>query len=256
MVALLVALALARTRFAWLAVIAGYLTALGLIGDFAFSPLTAARKVILCGIIAAGVGVALDLLPQRRSVLAAVVAVVAGLVSIWVFETVLSQRDPGAALLMGGGIAVFAAALVYLVLRLREDGIRCGAAGLGLGLATGIAGIVSASIGYLLGGVAVAASCGALLLVQVAFRRDIAAGFTGALTVGVLTALFASATFMLAKLPWYALPLLLVVPMASAVPAPREALRIVRAAVVSFYAFAAASLPVLAAWYHARGSFH
>ena len=61
---------------------------------------------------------------------------------------------------------------------------------------------------------------------------------------------------MLAELPWYALPLLLLVPLAVALPAPERAPLIARAAVLSVYALAAAALPILAAWYAARGSLH
>ena len=76
-------------------------------------------------------------------------------------------------------------------LALRDDGLRTGAAGLGLGFATGVAAVLSASIGFLLAGIAVAAAAGALLLIQVIFSRNIAARFTGALSIAILTSLFA-----------------------------------------------------------------
>ena len=93
---------------------------------------------------------------------------------------------------LGSGIALFVA-----VARRRR---RCGCAtmacaparpGSGLGLATGVAGVLSASIGYLIAGVSIAAGAGALLLMQVLLSRKIAAGFLGTLTIAMLTALFA-----------------------------------------------------------------
>ena len=93
-----------------------------------------------------------------------------------------------------------------------------------------------------------------MLLVQVVSRRRIAPGYTGMLTIGILAALFAAGSFVLAELPWFALPLLLAVPLAVALPAPERAPLIARAAVFSVYAIAAAALPILAAWYAARGS--
>ena len=48
---------------------------------------------------------------------------------------------------------------------------------------------------------------------------------------------------LLAELPWYALPLLLLVPLAVALPAPERAPLIVRAAVFAVYALAAAASP-------------
>ncbi len=79
---------------------------------------------------------------------------------------------------------------------------------------------MSASIGDLVAGVAIAAACGALLLVQVTVSRKLAPGFTGALPIGLLAALFAAGTLLLAELPWYALPLLLLVPARRSLPAP------------------------------------
>ena len=62
--ALIVGLLLHRTRYAWLAIIAGYVTMIVLAGDFSFDPLTAGRKVVLMGFAAALAGVVLDALPH------------------------------------------------------------------------------------------------------------------------------------------------------------------------------------------------
>ena len=154
---------------------------------------------------------------------------------------------------MGAGIALFVAILVGLTLRLRNDGLRAGAAGLGLGLATGIAGLLSASIGYLLAGVSIAAGAGALLLTQLLLSRKLAVGFLGTLTFGLLTALFALGSVLLAQLHWFVLPLLLLVPLAVTLRAPEKAPLIVRAAVLAAYALIAAAVPILAAWFAPRG---
>jgi hypothetical protein len=251
-VGLVVAFALSRTRYAWLAIGAGYATMAALSMGFAFSPLTVARKTVLLGLIAPLLGLAIDAGARPSRALATALAVVAGLSSGWVFLTVLQQREGAGAWTAGAGIAVFVAVLVVATLRLRDDGLRCGAAGLGLGLATGIAGLLSASTGYMLAGVSIAASAGALLLVQVILSRNIAAGFTGALPIGVLTALFGAGAVLLAKLPWYALPLLILVPAAAMLPVKAGAPVIVRAAILVFYALIAAAAPILAAWFAPR----
>jgi hypothetical protein len=253
-VALIVAVALARTRFAWLAIVAGYATMIALSTGFSFTPLTVARKTVLLGLLAPLVGIAVDLAMRRSRAAVAVLAIVAGAASIWVFMSILTQRDAMKAIVAGGGIALFVALLVAFTLRLRDDGLRGGAAGLGLGLATGIAGVLSASIGYLVAGVSIAAGAGALLLVQVLLSKKIAPGITGMLPIGFLTALFAAGALMLAEMPWYALPLLLLVPLAVTLRAPERAPVIVRAAVLAFYALVAAALPILAAWFAARAS--
>ena len=152
------------------------------------------------------------------------------------------------------GIAVFVAAMVAAVLRLRDDGVRCGAAGLGLGLAAGIGGILSASVGALVAGVAIAAACAAMLVVQVVLKRAIAPGFTGALPIGMIVALIAAGTQQLALLPWYALPLFLLVPLAASVPMPDAGPLLARASTLSGWAVTAAAVPVSIAWYAARAS--
>jgi hypothetical protein len=253
-VALIVGLALARTRFSWLAIGAGYVAMIGLSTGFSISPLTVARKTMLLGLLAPLVGIAADLAAGRSRALAVALAVACGALSVWVFLALLQQRDAASAIAIGGGIALFVAALVAATLRLRDDGLRGGAAGLGLGLATGIAGVLSASIGFLVAGVSIAAASGALLLVQVLLSRTLAPGVTGALPIGLLAALFAAGALMLASLPWYALPLLLLVPAAVALPLPERAPTIARAAVAAGYALVAAAAPILAAWYAARGS--
>ena len=253
-VAFIVGIALARTRLAWLAIAAAYATALALTVGFAVSPLTVARKTVLVGLLASLVGIAIDLTPRASRAIAPALAIIAGAISAWVFLAILLQRDTMTAFGTGLGIAAFVATLVGATLALRDDGLRVGAAGLGLGLATGICGVLSASIGYLFAGVAVAAAAGALLLVQVVLSRNLAAGFIGGLSIGALTALFAAGSLLLAELPWYALPLMLLVPAAVALPAAERGPRIVRAAVLAAYALVAAAFPILAAWYAARGS--
>lgn len=250
----LVALLLIRTRFAWVSIAAGYLTSLILSGDLGFVPLTAARKVIVVGLCAAIFGIAADALRARYRALPVLLSAAAGIVTLWVFLSVFRQREGLALFGTAIGIVLFVGAMTAAVLRLRDDGIRAGATGLGAGLGVGIAGVLSASIGYLLGGVAVAASAGAMLLIQILGRVNLPAGYTGTLAIGVLIGCFAAATFLLASLPWYALPLLLAIPLAASLPLPARS-TFARAALASAYALVAALLPVLAAWYAARGSF-
>ena len=254
-VALIVGLTFARTRFAWLAVILAYAAMIALDIGFSVFPPTVARKTMLIGLIAPLVGIVADTYPRSSRRIAAALVITTGLLSIWVFWTVLQNADGANAVLAGTGVAAFVAALIAAMLRLRDDGLRCGAAGLGLGLAVGIAGILSASIGALIEGVAIAAACGAMLMVQIVLSRTLAAGFTGALPIGLLTALIAAGTQQLAFLPWYALPLLLLIPLAVSLPAPALGPLIARALIPAGYALAAAAIPIGAAWYAARGAF-
>ncbi len=252
LVAFVLAIALARTRFAWLAIAAGYAMAIAFTSGFTFLPLTVARKTLLVGILVPLAGIALDMLPRPSRGIAPALAIGAGATSVWVFLTILEQRDVVNLVAVGAGIALFVAALVGATLSLRDDGVRVGAAGLGLGLATGICGVLSASIGYLIAGVAVASAAGAMLLVQVLLSRNIVPGYIGGLSIAMLTALFAAGSLLLAKLPWYAMPLLLLVPASVTLPVPERAPRIARAAILAAYALVAAAFPILAAWYAAH----
>ena len=253
-VALVVALTFAHTRFAWLAIILAYATMTALDTGFSLFPPTVARKTMLVGLLSPLVGIVADTYPRWSGRIAAALVVTAGLLSIWVFLTVLQNRDGSNAVVAGAGMAAFVAALIAVMLRLRDDGLRCGAAGLGLGLAVGIAGILSASIGALIEGTAIAAACGAMLIAQIVLSRAFAAGFAGALPIGMLAALIAAGTQQLALLPWYALPMLLLIPVAVSLPAPTRGSFIARAAVPAGYALAAAVIPVGAAWYAAHGT--
>jgi len=253
-VALLVASALGRTRFAWIAILPAYATMVALDTGFTLSPLTVSRRSWLIALLAPLVGVAADSYRRSPRRTAQALPVVAALVSPWVYWTLIGNHEGSRSAAVGAGIAIYFAALVAAVLRLRDDGLRCGAAGLGLGIAAGIAGIVSASIGALVAGAALAAACGAMLVVQIALARMIAPGFTGALPIGMIAALIAVGAQQLAEFPWYALLLMLLVPLAASLPVPRPEARVSRAAVLSLLALAAAILPIAAAWFAARGS--
>lgn len=253
-VALVVAAALGRTRYAWLAVVAAYATMVILTTGFSFSPLTAGRKIVLLTLVAAAAGIVIDaLLPRARALAPALVAAV-GLAALWALWSILSQRQGLQFWLAVAALALFAAAMAMLLFRLRDEPLRAAAAGVGLGLATGIAAVLSASIGFLLAGVAVAAGSGALLLVWVVTRQPVSPGFLGTLTLAIAIALFAEGAAMLAQMPWYAVLALLLVPLAVLLPVREDWPVIGRAFILTAYALVAASVPIAAAWYAARAT--
>lgn len=255
-VALLVAAVLWRTRWAWLAVVAGWATAQSLAAGFSFTPLTAGRKVHLLLLLSPLAGLALDALAARAPRwLPGAVAAACGVASAWVFSSLLAQREGLTMAAAALGVAAFVGVTVALMLRLRDDGAATGAAGVAGGLGVGIAALLSASIGYFGAGVAFAAACGAMLLLQFGLRRDTEPGYTGALPLGLGLALSVSATTMLAQLPWYALPLLWVVPLLAAWRrAPHAGALRNRLVVNTALASAGVAPFVLAAWFAARAA--
>lgn len=249
LVALLVALVLWRSRHAWVAAIAAYAVGMALSAGLGFTPLTAGRKVMLLVLVSPLLGIALDRMAVARwRALPAVLSALGGLATLWIFASLLAQREGVDRLLAGAGLVTFVGGFLYLSLRLREQGTAAAAHGIASGLGVGVAALLSASIGYLTGGVALAAGTGALALLQFVFNRAAPPGFTGALSLGLAPALFASATVMLAQLPWFALPLLAAVPVAASLAAVRvQAVR--TQLVVAAAAAVAAALPfVLVAW--------
>lgn len=251
-VALIVASLLARTRFAWVAIVAGYATMVAMSSGFSVSPLTASRKIVLLVLLAPLVGLAVDLTGLKFRIQVLILSLASGVAAVWSMWSVLAQRDLSEVLTRGGLVFACTAGVVALGVRLRSNGLATGAAGVGLGLAAGIAALLSASIGYFMAGIAIAAASGAMLLVQIFQGRVIASGFIGTLTIGLAAALFASATLMLAQLPWYALPLLMLVPAALAFDSSAGRPIWVRCALLMGISSAAGAVTVLAAWVATR----
>jgi hypothetical protein len=251
--ALVVAAILARTKFAGLAILAAYLCVVALTVGFGFSPLTVSRKILALGLAAPAIGIVADMSGRGGRALAIAIAVAAGVAALWIFLPVLQQKHTATAWPVALGLALFVAAMVGVIVHLRDDGLRTGAAGLGLGAAVGIGALLSASTGYLLNGIALAAALGALLVVQFAAGRNVAVGFTGALPIGLLASLFAAATHVLAALPWYALPLLLLVPLAGLVPFGARLPFRARAVLSCVVCVSAAAPAISAAWHATRG---
>lgn len=255
LVALAIALALSGTRYAWLALAAGVATAVQLSVGLSFTPLSASRKVLLLVLAAPLAGAVLDTLAGRLpKAVPGALALLAGLASAWVFQTALAQQEGLQGWLTGGGVALFVAALVYLTLRLRGDGVAAGAATVGLGFGVGIAALLSASLGNMSQSVALAAAGGALMLLQLGLGRALAPGFTGTLSAGLAAALFAAATFVLAELPWYALPLLLAVPAVAGLPLFAGRPLRWRVVALGILSLLVASATILAAWLATRAT--
>jgi hypothetical protein len=254
MAALLLPLARAGRSLPWLAVLAGYVTSTWLATGVAFTPLTASRRIFAAVVVLTLGGFAADLMRPRSPDSARLLVVVAMAAGVWCLLTVIGQRDVLPAALLGAGVAVYVGAQTALSMRVRHDGLLTGAIGVGLGVATGVAAVLSASVGFLLSGIAIAAGSGALLLVQVLGRRVVEPGCTGATVVGLACALFASGSMLLAQMPWFVLPLLLVVPAAAPLLDPARLCPMARASALVGIALALALIPVVAAWLAARYS--
>ena len=221
-VALITAKLLNGTRLAGLAAITGFCATVYLAADFNFEQLTAVRKIILCGLVAAVIAPLLDLAPRNWHCARYLIAAVCGAAALWVFWSILRQKELTEAVVYGAGIAANVMWLVTFMDRLSGIPIRAGAAGMSLGVGVGASALLAASalLGQL--GLSIGAACGAYLLVHMINGKPLSCGRTFTLPASLLCGLIALAATLLARLPWYCLPLFAVIPMAAHVPLPRN----------------------------------
>lgn len=237
-----------RLRLSGLAVIAGFCVTVYLIADFSFAPLTAIRKTILTGLVAAGAAILLDLLPRGWTFVRYLIAITAGAVALWVFWPVLSQKGMKEALLYGGGVAAYLVWLAAAMDGLNDKPVRAGAAGWVLGFGTGGSALLGASalLGQL--GLAIGAAAGAYLFIQMISAQKLSCGRTYTLALSLLCGLIGAAALLLAKLPWYCLPILAAIPLAAYVPVPERLALWLQALILSIYTGAVCAGALVLMW--------
>lgn len=248
-VALVVALLLHPLQLGGLAVVAAFLTTMYFVSGLALSPLTATRKIIILSIAAPLVGILVDFAFKPTRIGAVVLALCAAAGALWVFWPVLAQKPAAEAWLLGASAVVAVAFMVgYAQLYLAGDAVRAGAAGLGLGFATGVAAVMSASVTYGLYGIALAAGAGGFLLPQMIRGKRGFAGATFTLPAMLITGLVAVGTMVLAKLPWYVLLVLAFVPIGARLPVLEKAPVWLQAVLLSLYCVIIGAAACVLAW--------
>ena len=241
-------------RLAGLAAGAGFLAAVWMIGAFGLTPLTATRKIVVLSAAAPVLGVLADLAFNPTRATAPILGVLFGAGSVWVFWSVLSQKPPAEAALLGVGVFVLVLWTVAFAVSLQNQAVRAGAAGLFLGLGTGAGAVLGASA--LLGqyGLALGAACGAFLLLTMILGKRVVAGATFTLTASVAAALIAAGALLLAKLPWTSLAAIALIPLAVYLPVPEKWAAWIQAIVASLYALAPAAGACALAWQSSRAA--
>lgn len=242
-----------RLRLSGLAVIAGFCATVYLIADFSFFPLTSVRKIVLTGLGASGLAILLDLLPKGWTFVRYLIAIGAGAVAIWVFWPILSHKGTEETLMYGGGIAVYLAWIAAAMDGLGEKSVHAGSAGWALGLGTGGSVLLGASalLGQL--GVAIGAASGAYLLIQMISGEKLSCGRTYTLALSLLCGLIGAAGLLLAKLPWYCLPVLAAIPLAAYIPAPERVALWLQALILSIYTGAVSAAALVLMWRESGG---
>lgn len=247
-VALVATLLLRPFNLAGLAVAIGFAATAYLLNGLAFEPLTATRRIIVAAGAATLIGVGVDALARSARATGIAIAIAFGAAAVWVFWTVLAQKAPLEAVRLALFPVLAVAVTVALTHALREDPVRAGAAGLGLGLGAGVAAILGASAVYGLYGIALGAGSGAFLLVQMLTNRRSTAGAALTLPLAVTAGLLAAGAAVLAKLAWYAIVPLALIPLAVRLPVPAKGPVWLQAILASLYALALAALAWTLAW--------
>jgi hypothetical protein len=238
LIALITAELFQRMKLSGLAIIAGFAITVYLASDFNIEPLTASRKIVLLGLLSALLALLLNLLQFRW--FSSLLPLVGGAAAVWTVQRVLQQHPSHAvlfgvnvsgeyvALLWGAGCATYVAILVWGMDQLSDkESLRAASAATALGIGTGGAALVGASA--LLGqfGLALGSAAGAHLLIQMISNQPLPTGRTFTLPLAVIAGLTGCVAVLSAQLPWYALPILAVIPfVAWLVPLPKTPIRI------------------------------
>lgn len=252
-VALVVVLAMQPLKLGGVAVTAAFLTTMYFLSGLTFTPLSAMRKVAILAMVAPVVGVLADFAFKPTRIGAALLAVAGVAGALWAFWPLLAQMPLGQAWLLAGSVAV---ALVFMIsfaqLYLAADAVRSGAAGLGLGLATGVA-TFAVSITSGLYGIALGAAAGAFLLPQMIMGKKSFAGATFILPATLVAGLVAASAMVLSQFPWFLVPVLALVPLGARLPVPGNAPVWLQAVLLSLYCFIIGSVPSVLVRYFPGG---
>jgi len=228
LIALVVYLGLQKlTATAWLwALLAAFLGSAALINGLTLTPLTGTRKIILLIIASFFTATLLPWVMPNRNLQRRFTTIASQIALLWVFWAVLTRMDSAAMVLFLVGTISLVLVLEWSFVRVAEQPAQLHGAGvsllLGVGLSTTVA--ASALLGQL--ALALAAASGGAFLGWVLIGN--ARGQTASQPVTVIPyvlapALLGVAAVIFARLPWYALVPLALIPFAvSLVPQKTE----------------------------------
>ncbi|SCZ84777.1 hypothetical protein [Nitrosomonas mobilis] len=249
LVALMVAFLLDRIRLSGLAILAGFCTVVYLVADFNFESLTVTRKIILTGIVTGAIAPVLASFPSPWRMVRYLLGAGAAVAALWIFWPILIQKQLMESLMLGTGLVLFVTWQVVVTDGLYSQPIRAGAAGMGMGIGVGFSALLGASASLSQLGLAIGAASGAYLCLQFIQNKPLSCGRTFTLPVSLLPALLASAALVLAKLPWYCLPALALIPLAAYLPIMRTRSCRIQIIVFSLMTMLVAVAATSLAWY-------
>jgi len=221
-VSLILALVLRPLGWYWagLAAVAGFVATSYLLTGLQLFPLRSDRKILLLGGGALAVGVLLDLIPWRKP-MSLIALVGAAAASLWLLWPRFRFLDGAELWLLAIGGTLYVAWLSVSTIGLRTQAARADAVLLALGVGTGLTTLLGATALYGQLGSAIAAAVGARILLQL-LGRPVAAGALMVLPLALICALLGIGALAYAKLPWFSLLPLALVPLMARIPLPLQ----------------------------------
>lgn len=234
--------------WAGLAIVIGCYAAITLITDIKLFPLTSTRKILLIGEIAIVVAIVLDHLPVARRYLPALLFAGGAAAVIWVTWPVLARTAGTDLWLLGAGGAAYVGWIAAATETLRHRPLPALVTVAALGFGTG--GVVLFGASALLGQMALAVGSAATACIVLGLLgRTFAVGSIALLPGMLLTGLLGYAGLVYARAPWYALPVLALIPLATRLPVPADKSTWLRLALIVAAVAPLVMTAVAAAWW-------
>ncbi len=227
---------------------AAFYTAIWMIVGFQFLPLTSTRKLLLAGAGAVLIGLLIELMPRNFDKLRPwALGAAAACVALWLIWPMVLRREGMELWLLVIPALAYAASLVGGVDTLRDKPVATVVACLALGIGTGISALLgsSALLGQL--GGAVAAAVGAFALVFL-IRGEFAPRGGFSVPIPLLCALIGIASVVFARLPWYSLLPLMLVPLLAHLPVPQRWGVLGKGLLAAAYVLPAAAVAIAITW--------
>lgn len=220
---------------------------------FQILPFTSTRKILLFTALAVCLGIMLDLYAKRRRFITWLIVALSIAAAVWLAWPLLKRADGTEWWILLLSTTVYAAILIPLFERLRNDTLRSATASLSLGMGTGISAILGASalLGQL--GGAIAAAAGAYTLVWL-FSKHLVLRSHYTLAIAVPAAFIGLAAVLYAGMIWYALIPLALIPLTAYIPVKQQWNRFIQTVVVSLYSLIPAAVAIALTWHAAQSS--
>ena len=247
-ISLVVAIILRPHSWYWagLSAVIGFAATVYLLTDFKFFPLRSHLKILLLGGGAVLLGLLLDLMPWRRIApwLLFIASVAAALWVVWPRFRAFDGWQLWALAIAG---PLYVAWMVVVSEGLRQKSLQADSLVFALSLGTGVSAVLGATALYGQLASAISAAVGARLLLHL-FGKSVAAGSLMLVPLVSVSALLGLGAVVYAKLPWYSLLVLALIPVLIRVPMPATLPRLVQMAVTVLLVLLPALLAIFLTW--------